>query len=239
MNIFLDTDDLLVVAKASDAIAQKYPNTIISKGIKEIGLSPAPDKVEITANIYYGSDLFDHLSVEQARLAQYAFATDGAVLFTDKPRKEVRTPIYSGTLATGSSDRILVHLDYAKRRSDEIKALPVKFFGVTQQDPKNVLVIDNKSPEKNLPLILSVLEHAPDNWWHNLAFVSTANAEYLREFFEDTMSFATPVAMTPSAVAKLRSVGVEFTDASDIELGPRGGLLLRERTRRANDHQMT
>lgn len=239
MHIFLDTDDPTVAANVANAVSGKFSNTIISHGIKEAGLSPAPSKVDITANIYYGLDMFSHLPIEQARLALYAFATEGAVLFTDKLRKDARTPIYAGTLATGSSDRILVHLDYAKRRSDEIKSLPVKFFGVTQQDPKNVLVIDNKSPEKNLPLILSVLEHAPENWWHSLAFVSTANAEYLREFFEDTMSYSTPVAMTKSAVAKLRSVGVEFTDASDIELGPRGGLLLRERTRRANDTQMT
>lgn len=239
MHIFLETDDPTLAAKAANAVSLKYSNTIISNGIKEIGLSPTPDKVDVTANIYYGTDLFDHLPVEQARLAQYAFATEGAVLFTDKPYKDVWSPIFAGPLDTGTSDRILVHLDYAKKRSEEIKALPVKFFGVTQQDPKNILVIDNKSPEKNLPLILSVLEHAPDNWWHNLAFVSTANAEYLREFFEDTMSYSTPVAMTKSAVAKLRSVGVEFSDASDIELGPRGGLLLRELTRRANDTQMT
>lgn len=239
MHIFLDTDDIAVAAAVANVVSLKYSNTIISNGIKEIGLGPAPSEEGTTVNIYYGSDIFGHLPVEQARLAQYAFATEGAVLFTDKPRKDARSPIYAGTLVTGVSDRILVHLDYAKRRSDEIKDLPVKFFGVTQQDPKNVLVIDNKSPEKNLPLILSVLEHAPENWWYSLAFVSTANADYLREFFEDTMSYSTPVAMTQSAVAKLRSVEVEFTDASDIELGPRGGLLLRERTRRANDTQLT
>lgn len=239
MHIFLDTDNHSLAAEVANRLSHEVESSFIHQTITDVEFGQPLDERNNTAHIYYGTDLFGHLSEEQARLSIFAFASEGAIMFSDKPRKEFPSPLYAGPLAVGNSDLLLVHLRYAARRAADIKELPVKYFGVTMEDPKNILVIDNKSPEKNLPLIMSVLEHAPSNWWHSVAFVSTSNAAHLFEFFEDTMSYSTPVAMTSAAVAKLNQVGVEYVDASKLEHDVRFGARLRDLTRRANDTQLS
>lgn len=232
MHVFLDTDDLDFATKVRDNYARTMTATITDHIPMQF---PRKDPYTEVVNIHYGKNIFSDPSVAEARHNQLAYATEGAVLFSDTPRNESNSPIHVGNLNACLTDLAVVHLNNSVKKAALFKDLPVRYFGITKEDPKNALVIDNKAWPKCLPLVLEVLEQTPENWWYNTAFISTGNAENFKDLFEDELYYTTPVAMTPFAKKKLEIAGVDFVDASELPGDPKLGVKLRELTRRAND----
>lgn len=232
MHVFLDTDDQSFAEKVRDKYSQNFPATIQDYIPMQF---PRLDPYTEVVKIHYGTHIFNNPSVGESRYTQLAFATEGSVLFSDTPRNESNSPIHVGNLNACITDNAVVHLRNSVKRSTIFKDLPVRYFGITKEDPKNVLVIDNKKWDKCLPLVLEVLEKTTDNWWYNSAFISTGNAENLTNIFEDDLYYSTPVALTDSAKKKLELAGIDYIDASHLPGDPKLGVKLRELTRREND----
>lgn len=229
MHIFIETEDTSFVERVSSHIINTYGPVSVSHGLKEAGLPLSADVEGKVVHVYYGTDFFGHLSRTESRLAQFAFATAGAMLFTNKERKVAESPIYVDKIPFDDPKKVIVALKYYERRAQIFKDAKVNYFGLTSESPQLILLMDNKR-SGNLPLITKFLEHAPENWWVNLGFASTKNTAYLDEFFDDVYT-AYPVALTPSAAAKLRNTKQKFYDASKLPLTDEGLKTVRENTR--------
>lgn len=233
MHILLETED----KKYVDSIVEELLKTVDEVSVRHD--EPITNSPPGACVVHYKKEFFPGPESEDYRYSFLHLATKGVVYFTDKEfTQDTRPPTYVGVFR---EPRMVVEAArYAKMRSDLFEKLPVFYFGRTFTDPKNVLVIDHKGLSKNNDLIEAVLLIAPDNWWNSVAFVSTGNTSHLDKLFDDTLYYSQPVALTPAALAKLKHVGVDFVDASEIDLdSKRGGLTLREYTRRDESMSLT
>lgn len=235
MLILLETDDKTFVDAVRDVALTCVDEVSIQTGF------PSLVALDDSNVILYGEDLFEGMDTAQYRILHYELAKLGGVFFTNRPF-DIKldgspSPMYAGSIL--DPKKIVDSAIYAQARAEKFKDLKVNYIGRTFVDPKNVIVMDNKSQDKNWDIISNLMAVAPENWWDSVAFVSTSNVDYLDSLFNDTLYYSQAVALTPAAGAKLRHVGVDFVDISDIPFTERGGRLIREATRRNGSMSIT
>ena len=191
MTVYLDTSDKELAFKVGAEL-----------GIPVHNVNPLVE--DITDCVVYGESLFDPTD-ESYRFFHTVKARNGDAYLSNNPEAK-NSPMYRGKLEYDRYfSNMITSINYAKIRADIIPDLGVQYIGRTYNVPKYILVMDNKKSWQDEAKIF-LNELTPD-FWGTVGFVVTNNAKNFIPFFEE-FSYSTPLAITPTSVAKLNQVNV-------------------------------
>lgn len=199
MHVFIDSDNLEKVQEFSDLLGY-------GPAVRLHNLSMPTELQQET--VFYGTTLFDK-DADNYRLLMTELAANGSVLFSDNPVHSV-LPLYAGGLPETKfmqSAKLLV--EFSQNRAKLANSFGVKFLGRTYDDPRHILVLDNKkSFNDEAQRFLSECE---PSWWSDLAIVTTSNVEKYRDFF-NYFCYSIPLVYSESAKSKLRHIDVDYCE---------------------------
>lgn len=198
------------------------------------------DAVEYTPNgpehILYEIELSD----KPERWGHLCLAALGARLYSnrvDENHWAFNSPLFAGPIPPEDKTRkVAVDGAFAEGRAGYFQQFGVNYIGRTNVDPQNIFVLDNKKGNpRHSPAVDTTLEalydSLPDDWWHLCGFVSTNNITKLEAFLEAVPSVI-PIAYTTGGMAKMKSLGFDYVEASTPTPTPDYGIRVRDAANR-------
>lgn len=211
MIIHLQTADQLIVSAVRQEILLKAPDSNIHTDADFVNqyVPGSGEHVLLTGNYP------NHGDTAASRWSDLRFAGLGGRLWTD--HEEPVVAAFAGKLNLGhTAKQIVVDAAYAEGRAEFFQSFGVNYLGRTYQDPRTLIVMDNKtdnpelhpSKSEDLENILATFPSSEktQNSWVALALVSVGSTKKLEKFL-DYLSETNVLTSSKGTSAKLDKIG--------------------------------
>lgn len=211
MIIHLETADQLIVEAVRQEILLKSPDTTIhtDEGFVQHYLPGSGEHILLTGKYP------EKCKTSVSRWSDMYFAGLGGRLWTDD--EDLVRASFAGKLSTGNTAKqIVIDAAYAEARAAFFQSFGVNYLGRTFQDPRTLIVVDNKTDNPELRPTISepihnILASFPDSdksakSWAALGLVSAGSTKRLEKFL-DYLSETNVLTSSKGTTAKLEKIG--------------------------------